>query len=456
MPSPSPIAAFRTRLAGRVLTPEDAGYDSARQVFNAMIDRRPAVIAQCREPEDVAAAVLFAHEQGMPLSVRGGGHSVAGRAVCDGGLMIDLSAMKSVRIDPQARSALAQPGLTLGELDRASQEHGLATPLGIVSGTGISGLTLGGGIGWLNGRYGLACDNVNAFEIVTADAKRLSVNAGRHDDLFWALRGGSGNFGIVTSIEYRLHPVGPVLAGPIFHPLAHARDALNFFLEFSAGAPDELTTTAALVTLPDGTPAVALACCYCGSAAAGERVVAPLRAFGSPLADHLQAMPYTGVQSMLDGFFPPGRRHYWKSSLTSRVPPDVVDVLIEHVRRKPSPFTIVALQQFHGAAARVAPHETAFAHRGDRFDCLILAQWSSPADSDANIAWARELWAAVEPHVDAAVYVNNLGDEPDAVVRAAYGPNYSRLASIKAKYDPANVFRSTQNVLPLGDTPPSA
>lgn len=316
MPSPSTIAAFRTRLAGRVLTPEDAGYDSARQVFNAMIDRRPTVIAQCREPEDVAAAVLFAHEQGMPLSVRGGGHSVAGRAVCDGGLMIDLSAMKSVRIDPQARSALAQPGLTLGELDRASEEHGLATPLGIVSGTGISGLTLGGGIGWLNGRYGLACDNVNAFEIVTADEKRLTVNAGRHDDLFWALRGGSGNFGVVTSIEYRLHPVGPVLAGPIFHPLAHARDALNFFLEFSAAAPDELTTTAALVTLPDGTPAVALACCYCGSAAAGERVVAPLRAFGSPLADHLQAMPYTGVQSMLDGFFPPGRRHYWKSSLT--------------------------------------------------------------------------------------------------------------------------------------------
>ena len=455
MPSSSTIAALRTRLPGRVLTPEDAGYDSARHVFNAMIDRRPAVIAQCRDAEDVAAAVVFAREQGMPLSVRGGGHSVAGLAVCDAGLMIDLSAMKSVRIDPQTRTAQAQPGLTLGELDRATQEFGFATPLGIVSVTGISGLTLGGGIGWLNGRYGLACDNVNAFDIVTADAKRLTVNAGRHDDLFWALRGGSGNFGVVTSIEYRLHPVGPVLAGPVFHPLAHARDALNFFLEFSAGAPDELTTTAALVTLPDGTPAVALACCYCGSPAAGERVVAPLRAFGSPLADHLQAMPYTGVQSMLDGFFPPGRRHYWKSSLTSRVPADVVDVLIEYVRRQPSPFTIVALQQFHGAAARVAPHATAFAHRGDRFDCLILAQWLSPAESDANIAWARELWAAIEPHVDRDVYVNNLGDEPDALVRAAYGSNYSRLASIKAKYDPANLFRSTQNVLPLGNATPA-
>jgi FAD/FMN-containing dehydrogenase len=447
MPLPT-TADFRSTLHGRLITPDDAAYDSGRRVFNAMIDRRPALIAQCRDADDVVASVAFARDHAMPLSVRGGGHSVAGRAVCDEGLMIDLSTMKGVRIDPQARIAHAEPGMTLGEFDRATAEFGLATPLGIVSVTGISGLTLGGGIGWLNGRYGLACDNVISFEIVTADARRLTVNDAVNDDLFWALRGGSGNFGVVTSIEYRLHPVSAMLAGPVFHGIDRAREALAFFLEFSANAPDELSTMAGLVTLPDGTPAAALAVCYCGSVAEGERVVAPLRAFGSPIADLVQPMPYTGVQSMLDGFFPPGRHHYWKSSLTSRVSDAGVDFLVDTMRRKPSPFTIAALQQLHGAAARVAPQDTAFAHRGNRFDCAVLTQWSDPADTDVNVAWARELWAGVEPHVDRAVYVNNLGEEPDTVVRAAYGNNYARLASVKAKYDPANVFRSTQNVTP--------
>jgi FAD/FMN-containing dehydrogenase len=457
MLSASAIDHFRRAFRGRLLVPsDDPAYDHARRVFNATIDRRPALIAQCGDSADVVACVTFARERELPLSVRGGGHSIAGKAVCDGGLMIDLSTMKGIRVEPAARTTRAEPGLTLGEFDRATHPFGLATTLGVVSNTGIAGLTLGGGIGWLNGKYGLACDNAIAFDVVAADATVLRATAAEHEDLYWGLRGGSGNLAIVTAIQYRLHPVETVLAGAVFHPLDRAAEALRFFVEFSAGAPDELTTMAALVTLPDGAPAAALSVCYCGSPADGERVVTPLRSFGSPLADRIERMPYVAAQSMLDGFFPANHHHYWKSNLTSRVPYEAIDAMVDYMARKPSPFTIAGLQALHGAAGRVPGGDTAFPHRGDRFDCMILSQWADAADGDRNIAWTKEFYAAIQPHVDAAVYVNNLGDEPDAVVRAAFGANYQRLAAVKARYDPTNVFRSTQNVRPNPDATTAA
>jgi FAD/FMN-containing dehydrogenase len=450
------VGALRSRLRGRLLTNDDPAYDGARRVFNAMIDRRPALIARCEDVNDVIACVAFAREHDLLVSVRGGGHSVAGKAVCDGGLMIDLSAMKGIHVDPARQTVRAETGLTLGEFDRATQLFGLATTLGIVSGTGIAGLTLGGGIGWLNGKYGLACDNVISFDIVTAEPRLLRANAAVHEDLYWALRGGSGNFGVVTAIEYQLYRVGPVLAGPVFHPLDRAKDALRFFVDFSSEAPDELTTMAGLVTLPNGVAAAVLAVCYCGSIEDGERVVGPLRSFGAPIGDQIQPMSYVALQSMLDDFFPVGHQHYWKSNLTSRVPDEVLDMMIDFTLRKPSSFTIAGLQALHGVAGRVPAGHTAFPHRGNRFDCLILSQWPNPADTVRNISWTREFYASVEPHLDAAVYLNNLGEEPDAVVRAAFGANYERLSTIKRNYDPTNFFRSVQNIRPKPDAVESA
>jgi FAD/FMN-containing dehydrogenase len=446
MPSDTAVRALRDSLRGRVLRPDDFGYNDTRRVFNASIDRRPALIARCAGADDVIACVGFAREHDLLVSVRGGGHSVAGNAVCDGAVMIDLSPMKGIRVDSATGTVRAETGLTLGEFDRETSRFGLATTLGIVSGTGIAGLTLGGGVGWLNGKYGLACDNAIAFDVVTADATRVTANAVEHADLYWALRGGSGNFGVVTAIEYRVHRVATVLAGPVFQPLDGAVEALRFFVDFSSAAPDELTTMAALVTLPDGTPAAAFSVCYCGAIDEGERVVAPLRSFGSPIGDQIRPMPYVEAQSMLDGFFPAGRRHYWKSSLTTRVPNDALETMVDWMRRKPSPFTIAGLQQLHGAAGRVPAADTAFAHRGDRFDCLILSQWANPDDAERNISWTREFHARIAPYVDTAVYVNNLVDEPDAIVRAAFGTNYRRLSAIKRTYDPANFFRSTHNI----------
>ena len=455
MPSPSIVDRFRSALSGQVLLPHDPGYDRARRVFNTMIDRRPAIIAQCTNANDVIASVRLAREHDLSVAVRGGGHSVAGKSVCDDGLMIDLSRMKGVRVDASHKTVRAETGLTLGELDCETQVFGFATPLGIVSVTGIGGLTLGGGIGWLNGKHGLACDNVVSFEVVTADGALLSANADENDDLYWGLRGGSGNFGVVTAMHYRLHPVESVLAGPVFHPFDDAIGVLRFCREFAETVPDELSIMPALVTPPDGVPVAVVGVCYCGPLDAGEKALAPLRSFGRPLADAIQPMSWVAVQSMLDGFFPAGHQHYWKSNLTTRVPDEALEIMVDFMKRKPSPFTISALQHFHGAAARVRPEQTAFAHRGNRFDCLILAQWSDSAEAERNISWTREFYAAIEPHLDTAVYVNNLGEEPDAVIRAAFGANYDRLAALKRKYDPANFFWSTHNVKPSSRLTPA-
>ncbi len=450
MLSDSALRKLRTAVRCPVLSPQDDDYEAARRVFNAMIDRRPAAIVRCGDAGDVVAAIRFAREHALAISVRGGGHSVAGMAVCDDGVMIDLEMMKGLRIDEKQRTARAGPGLRLGELDQPAQAHGLATPLGIASDTGIAGLTLGGGLGWLNGMCGLACDNVLSFDVVTADAERLTASAGENADLYWALRGGSGNFGVVTSFDYQLHRVGPtVLGGMIVFPFARAKEVLRAFLELSERAPDELSTIGALMTLPDGTPAVAVAVCYCGPEQETQNVVAPLRALGTPLMDAVQPMPYVAQQALLDGAFPPkGNFHYWKSSFTTSMSDAGLDVLIECMSRKPSPLTIAYLQQMHGRAARVPVSSTAFGYRGYRYDFAFLSQWSDPAATGSNIEWTRDAFARMAPHVERGVYVNNLGEEGADRVQAAFGPNYERLVAIKAKYDPTNLFRSTHNITP--------
>ena len=437
---------LRAALRGPLLLPGEPGYDTARRIFNAMIDRRPAAIASCAGAADVLACVAFARAHGLEISVRGGGHNVSGKAVCEGGLLIDLAAMRGVRVDPERRVARADPGCTLADLDRDCQAFGLATPTGIVSATGIAGLTLGGGIGWLGGKHGLACDNVLSVDLVTADGRLVVASAAEHGDLFWAVRGGGANLGVVTSFEYRLHPVGPVLGGAVVWPLAQATAVLRFYDEFARGCPDELNVNAGLATGPDGQPVVAVAVAWSGPLDAGERMLEPLRAFGTPLADMVAPMRYVDLQRGGDAGFPPGRRHYWKGGFLRRLDPAVIDVLVHHAATRPSPDTQLGLQQLHGAAARVPAGDTAFVHREEQWDCLLLSQWERPEDDERNVHWTRELHAALIPYLERAVYVNDLGDDETDRIPAAYGAGYSRLAAIKAKYDPDNVFHWNQNV----------
>ncbi len=440
------IQGFAADLRGDLIRPEDDRYGAARAVFNAMVDRRPALIVRCASVADVMRGVEFARSHDLPLSIHGGGHSVAGKAVCDGGLMLDLSSMKGIRVDPVRRTAEAQGGLTLGEFDHETQAFGLATTLGVVSVTGIAGLTLGGGLGWLNGLHGLACDNLISAEVVTADGRLLRATEEENEDLFWGIRGGGGNFGVVTSFGYRLHPVSTVLAGGLSYPLAKAHEVLRFYHEFASGCPDELSTTASLGVTPDGVIGVSV--CYCGPLEEGERVLRPLREFGSPLADNIEPMAYTTLQNSPDAGFPPGRRHYWKSSYLKELGEEAIEIMAEYVSEMPSPATGVGLQQMHGVASRVDPTATAFPHRDEHYDFLILSQWADPAESERNVEWTRSLFEAMEPFFGEGVYVNNLGDEGEDRVRAAYGANYERLLDLKGKYDPTNLFRLNQNIPP--------
>ncbi len=435
-------------LAGDVLHPGDPDYDAARSVFNAMIDRRPAAIVRCREAADVAGGIACARQHDLVVSVRGGGHNVAGSAVCDGGIMLDLSPMKDVQVDPAARTARAGAGLLLGDLDRATQQHGLATPLGVVSATGIAGLTLGGGLGWLNGRYGLACDNLIGADVVTAEGDLLRVGPDENADLLWGLRGGGGNLGVVTSFTYRLHPVGPVLAGGLMYPWAAAHDVLRWHDEFMATAPDELATAVSLSLDPAGGPVLSIGVCWCGPPEEGERVLRPLRSVGPPLADGITVMPYTALQCGPDAGFPRGMQHYWKSGYLRTLTDDAVATLLEIGPGLPSAQSGIGMQGLRGAASRVAVDATAFPHRARQYDLLFLSQWADPRDSARNIGWTRDAFDAMRPHLEDAVYVNNLGVEGPDRVRAAYGPNHSRLAELKLAYDPDNVFRLNQNVAP--------
>jgi FAD/FMN-containing dehydrogenase len=449
--SAATVTAFRARLHGDVLTPSDRGYDDARRVWNAMVDKRPALIARCADADDIVAAVHFAREQDLALSIRGGGHNVAGLAVTDGGLMIDCAPMKAIAIDPQTQTARAQPGVLWGEFDAATQEHGLATVGGVVSTTGIAGLTLGGGQGWLTGKYGLTLDNLLAAEVVTANGERVRASVEEHPDLFWALRGAGANFGVVTSFEYRLHPVGPtVLGGMVVHPLANARNVLRFHREFAADQPDELTTYAALLTTPDGAQVVALVCCYAGSPEEGERVVAPLRQFGPPVADTIGPVPYLAVQGTIGEGFPAGRLNYWKSTLLREIGDEVIEALADFTARVPSPFTPVVIADTHGVYGRIACDATAYVHRDLPFDLVILSSWTDPAETDHNITWTRALYEAVRPYTGAGVYVNDLDrDEGQERVREAYGANYARLAEVKQRWDPGNVFHTNHNIVPV-------
>jgi len=444
----SVVAEFRAKLRGQLLRPGDSGYDEARQEYNRMIDKHPALIVRCVGVSDVTESVHFARAHHLFVAVRGGGHSVAGKAVCDDGILIDLSPMKGVRVDPVRRVAYAQAGLTLGELDHETAAFGLATPLGVVSKTGIAGLTLGGGLGWLNGKYGLAVDNLLSVDVVTAEGRFVTASATEHEDLFWALRGGGGNFGIATSFEYRLHPVDNVLAGLVIHPLPRAREVLRFYRDLSASAPDDLNVDALMATGPDGNAMIALVACYNGPVDHAQAALQPLRSFGPPIADLLRPMRFVEVQRMLDNAFPEGFRHYWKAHFIRSLCDSAIGTLATFAESKPSPTTTVVLQHFHGAAARVAPTATAFAHRAEQHNLIIVSMWADPAEADKNIRWTRDLSEAMSLFVERDVYVNDLGEEGDERVRAAYGQNYERLSAIKKKYDPTNFFGLNHNITP--------
>lgn len=442
------IQDLKERLRGRLFCPSDDGYDDARKVFNGMIDKRPALIAQCAGVADVIAAVNFGRETDIRVAVRGGGHGVVGNAVCDDGLVIDLSKMKSVRVDPKNRTARAEGGTTWGDFDRETQAFGLATTGGIVPSTGIAGLTLGGGIGYLNRKYGLACDNLLSADVVTADGRLLTASAGENEDLFWALRGGGGNFGVVTSFEYRLHPVGPVLGGQMIYPLERAKEVLRFYRDWSTSAPDELRADAALLSTPDG-PALAVMLCWCGAIETGEKVLAPLRRFASPMVDTVAAVPYATVQNLLTEVFRPGAMHYWKAGFLRAFSDDAIDALVDFFAGAvPAPFAAVVIEHLGGAVGRVGVQETAFSHRQAQHSILVLGMWSDPGDSGERIDWGRRCYRTVEPFLDEGVYVNYLGDEGETRVKAAYGANYERLKALKNKFDPTNFFRLNQNIKP--------
>ena len=442
------LGELRTALKGQVIVPGDADYDTARKIHNGMIDKRPALIARCTGVADVMAALAFSLKHDVPIAVRGGGHNVAGKAMIDDGVVIDLSGMKGMRVDPVNRIAHAQAGLTWGEFDRETQSFGLATTGGAVSSTGIAGLTLGGGIGWLQRQHGLACDNLLSADVVTADGLFLTASETENAELFWGLRGGGGNFGIVTSFEYRLHPVGPVLAGPIIHPFSAAKEAFAFYRDFSQSAPDELFSEFGLGALPDGQRAVFLFLFYNGPADEAEKVVAPARAFGSPLEDLLGPLNYCQAQQSFDADFPFGLLNYWKSSNIRELSDDAIETMVSFMERAPSMSPMVAIDQFGGAVARVPNDATAFGHRDAAYDLIIAAIWSEESEQDAHVEWAKSFWEAMQPYASRDVYVNYLSDEGDERVRAAYGHHYERLVELKRKYDPKNVFRSNQNIQP--------
>jgi FAD/FMN-containing dehydrogenase len=453
------IADLARHFRGELIHRDDPRYDSARRVWNGAIDRYPSLIARCAGVADVVTAVRFARERELVVAVRGGGHNVAGTAICDDGVVIDLSPMKGMWVDPGGRSARAQSGLLWGEFDHETQRFGLATPGGIVTHTGISGLSLGGGLGWLMRRYGLTCDNLLSADVVTADGELVRASAEENADLFWGLRGGGGNFGIVTSLEYRLHPVGPtVLAGVVVHPAAKAGEVLDFYRHFIASAPDELMTIVILRMAPPapflperihGQPVVIIAVCYAGAVEEGERAIAPLRRFGEPLADVILPTPYASHQALLDASVPHGLGYYWKSEYLPPLEDAVLHTLIEHAWHVATPACYTALFHLGGAVGRENPESSAFEDRRATHAMTIDGVWSDPAASGACIAWARDFWEAVRPYSTGRVYVNFLGEEGQDRVRTAYGvAKYERLRTLKRKYDPTNFFRMNQNIIP--------
>ncbi len=457
MNSEPPITRALSELAGAfsglLLRPGDPGYEEARRVHNGLVDKRPALIARCQGVAAVIDALSLARNLCLEVAVRGGGHNVAGRATIDDGLMIDLSLMKGIHVDPIRRTVRAQGGVNWAELNRETQLHSLAVTGGVISTTGISGLTLGGGLGWLMSKYGLALDNLRSVELVTANGEVLQASEDKHPDLFWAVRGGGGNFGVATSFEYQLHPVGRTITGGLIaYRFEHARDVLRFFRDCTASLPDEHTVFAGLIHAPDGsgTKLAAIVTCHCGPLPDGEEAMRPLKRFGSPVADTIAPMPYCQLNVMLDAAYPKGAFNYWKSSFLAGLTEDAIDAMIECFAKCPTPMGQLLLEHFHGAATRIGATDTAFPLRSEGYNFLVVSEWIDRAISDRCIAWARQTYAAMEPFVGSGRYVNYLDDDDigDPVV-AAYGPNYRRLQKIKTKYDPTNFFHMNQNIRPL-------
>jgi FAD/FMN-containing dehydrogenase len=442
------VSRLSSRFTGELLVSGDPHYDEARKVHNGLIDKRPALIARCRGVADVVDAVELSRVLNLEAAVRGGGHNPAGRATVDDGLMIDLSPMKGIDVSPQTRTVRAQGGVTWAEFNRETQLHGLATTGGTVSSTGIAGLTLGGGLGWLMGMHGLAADNLLSAEIVTADGRVLTASADENSDLFWGVRGGGGNFGVVASFEYRLHPVGPMVTGGlVLHPFEKAGDVLRFYRDLTASLPDEMTVVAGLLHGPDGSKLAAIAVAHCGPPADGEAGTRRVKAFGSPVLDGIGPTQYCDLNKMLDAAFPKGALNYWKSSFLAGLSDDAIRTVVERYAGCPSPMTGIFLEHVHGAATRVAVGDTAFPHRSAGYNLLLLNQWTNPADGDRCMSWGRETYAAMKPFMAAGRYVNYLDkDEGTDSVAAAYGPNYPRLKELKAKYDPDNWFHLNQNI----------
>jgi FAD/FMN-containing dehydrogenase len=439
------------RLSGRLVRPTDDGYDAARRVYNGLIDRAPAAIVRCRNAADVAAGVRFARATGLDICVRGGGHNVAGRAVADGAVMIDLEEMKGIQIDAEARTARAEGGLTWAELNAGTAEHGLVVTGGAVSTTGIAGLTLGGGLGWLMAKYGLAADNVLSIDLVDAEGAQLHVTETSDPDLFWALRGGGGNFGIATTFSYRLQPLEMVTGGLIAHPIDAAPELLRFYRDAVADSPDDLTVFAALVHAPDGSgmQLSAMLVFHTGDPEQAERDLEPFMTWGSPLMVQVGRMPYPVMNTILDAGYPAGSLNYWLSSFTRGLPDGLIDTMVERFASVPSPMTVILLEHFHGAVTRVGVADTAVPHRAEGWNLVLPSVWMDPAATDENIAWTRETHRALAPHLDEARWLNYLGDDQDSsAVRAAYGPNYARLLEIKRRHDPENVFHHNHNIDP--------
>jgi FAD/FMN-containing dehydrogenase len=442
------VEDLRRSLRGQLLLAGEEGYDSARTIWNRAFDRKPALIARCTGAADVTAAVNFARSEGLLTAVRGGGHSLSGQSVCDGGLVIDLSQMGGIRIDPLAKRARVEPGVRLAQVDREAQAFGLAVPLGTVSDTGAAGLTLGGGFGRLCRKYGLACDNLTGADLVTADGRLVKVSAQDNPDLLWGLRGGGGNFGVVTSFEYRLHTVGPTMfGGELVYPFSQARELLRGFADFIAAAPDELFVFVFLAPAPDHQRVVVFDVCYCGPVDQGERVLAPLRKLGKPVKDGLAPTPYVDLQSADDAGNPPGR-YYIKGGYIKQITPELSNAIVDYLEHSPADNGVVAISQFGGAIGRVKPAATAYWHREPNHEVIVIGFWDDATGAEGTTQWVRGAFKALEPLTD-GYYVNHGGyDESERRIRANYGDNYARLAALKKRYDPQNLFRLNANIKP--------